>query len=82
MPYPTHLYWLTGRGGFARLRGVHCALSKAPRLNGIDVHFIQYLPMASSTIARVQDRSVDPPRDLLPDEIEKVLFFLAKLCGE
>ena len=80
MPYRTRLYWSNGNG-IASLRGSSKLLTLPPKLHGQPVHMIEYLPMGDSVIARVQERTIDAPRDLLPDEVEQCLKFLAKMCG-
>lgn len=74
--HPTCLLWHPQRGGVAKWRGVMRLLTSPPVLNGQPVHAIEYVPIGNSQIAWVQERPIDPRRDLRSDEIERVIDYL------
>ena len=73
------LRW-TGYSGIAKLHGIAVALTKAPNLGSGPVWTMDYRP--DFGVRDVRPRSIDPPRDMEPQEIAAADNLLRELTKD
>lgn len=78
--YWSRLLWEPGRGGIAKLNGKEVFMPSPPDLGNGRVWYVDYCP--GHDIHDIQDRSIDPRRDMLPAEIKAADALLLKLAGD
>lgn len=77
--YATRLRWSNG-SGIAKLHGRAVALTAAPVLGGVAVHFVDYTPLIRCR--EVRRRPCDPVDDMTDDEVAAADALLRRVVGD